>query len=92
MKQIILLCGAAAFLLAAAPPEEKAPPTVAQTSTFASKMICRTESEIGTRLGGKRICRTRAEWDAYRAEARRTTERAQTQGSACLRGGMCDGG
>jgi hypothetical protein len=92
VKQVILLCGAAAFILAAAPAEEKpATGTVGATSTFAAKKICRTEVDIGTRLGGKRICRTQAEWDAVRAEARKATERAQQQGSACLRGGACGG-
>ncbi|MFL6863671.1 MAG: hypothetical protein ACJ8DZ_11795 [Allosphingosinicella sp.] len=91
MKQILSLCAAAAFVIAAAPADDKASHTVASTSTYAAKQICRTEVDLGTRLGGKRICRTQAEWDAYRAEARKATERAQQQGSACLRGGGCGG-
>jgi hypothetical protein len=90
VKQIFLLTAAAAFIVAAAPADDQAH-TVAGTSTFAAKKICRTETDLGTRLGGKRICRTRAEWDAVRAEARKATERAQQQGSACLRGGACGG-
>jgi hypothetical protein len=90
VKQVLLLSAAAALTVAATPPAEPAaPPTVATTSTYASKQICRTEIDIGTRLGGKRICRTQAEWDVVRAEARKAAERAQTQGSHCLRTGMC---
>ena len=42
-----------------------------------NKKICRAETDIGTRLGGKLICRTAAEWAQVRAEARRTVERIQ---------------
>jgi hypothetical protein len=89
VKQVFLL-GAAVLAVAAVPPEEPAaPPTVASTSTFAAKKICQTEIAIGTRLGGTRVCRTRAEWAIARAEARKATERAQTQASHCLRSLMC---
>lgn len=63
--------------------------TVSTAAGYGTKQICRTEIDIGTRLGGMRICRTKAEWDAVRAEQRKATERAQQQGSHCLRTGMC---
>jgi hypothetical protein len=59
-------------------------PASAQTSADAGKkkdrLICRSETVIGSRLRGKRICRTKAEWvesekqntDAVR-EMQRTT-------------------
>ena len=50
-----------------------------------NRMICETQSEIGSRLSRRRICRTRAEWEAHRAETRKVTERVQyfkpTQGN-----------
>jgi hypothetical protein len=79
------------LLLAQAPAAEGAIAVqpIAHAADYGTKQICRTEVDIGTRLGGKRICRTRAEWDAVRAEQRKATERAQQQGSACIRGGAC---
>jgi hypothetical protein len=41
-------------------------------------LICREVSETGSRLGSKRICLTREQWDADRREARANVERAQT--------------
>ena len=41
-------------------------------------LICRDVGETGSRLGGKRICMSREEWDAQRREARANVERAQT--------------
>jgi hypothetical protein len=43
-----------------------------------SGLICRDVGETGSRLGGKRICMSRDEWEAQRREARANVERAQT--------------
>ena len=43
----------------------------------ANRMICENQTEIGSRLSRRRICRTRAEWDAHRAQSRDTVERVQ---------------
>ena len=57
-------------------------PTAAGASGPAAKahdgLICREVAETGSRLGGKRICMTREEWDAQRRETRDSVERAQT--------------
>jgi hypothetical protein len=42
-----------------------------------NRKICVTEDEIGTRLATKHICRTAAEWVAYRREIRDTVDRIQ---------------
>jgi hypothetical protein len=45
--------------MAAAPASEStAPDAAARASAYSTKKICREETDIGTRLGGKRICRT----------------------------------
>ena len=35
------------------------------------KMICKRQQITGSRLAGRKICKTRREWDQARAEARR---------------------
>ena len=56
------------------------------TAAFAEKpkdkgdkdqVICRTEADIGSRLGGTRVCMTREQWAERRRESREAAERAQ---------------
>lgn len=90
MRKALILAALAGFATAASAQQGSTAPTAsAKLSAYGTKKICRTETDIGTRLGGKRICRTQEEWDTVRAEQRKATERAQTQSSACLRGGAC---
>ena len=42
-----------------------------------NRQVCVSEDVIGSRLGSKRVCRTAAEWVAYRREARNTVDRVQ---------------
>lgn len=42
-----------------------------------NRRVCVTEDEIGTRLATRRVCRTAAEWVAYRREIRDTVDRVQ---------------
>ena len=42
-----------------------------------NRRVCVTQDEIGTRLATKRVCRTAAEWVAYRREIRDTVDRVQ---------------
>lgn len=75
------------FLLAAllAPP---ATPSLAQVASIESnrpasakadpnKKICERIEETGTRLGARRVCMTRQEWDAQRSNHRNEVERTQ---------------
>ena len=41
------------------------------------QVICEKQVEIGSRLAARRVCRTRREWQEYRLESRKTTERVQ---------------
>jgi len=92
VKQALILGAVAGLVMAAAPASEStAPDAAARAAAYSNKKICREEGEIGTRLGVKRICRTRAEWDQLKAESRRITEKVQSATSACLRGGNCGG-
>ena len=65
------LSGAAAAAAAQAGDPPPANPAQAQAQAAAStpakpdpedKVTCRQEEEIGTRLGGKRVCHTQREW------------------------------
>ncbi|HEX5182405.1 MAG TPA: hypothetical protein VFW19_04535 [Allosphingosinicella sp.] len=51
----------------------------ASSTDKGSKLICREVEEIGSRLGGKRICMTRDQWEEERRNARSTVEKAQSQ-------------
>ena len=42
------------------------------------KMICRTQTEIGSRLNRRRVCRTQAQWDEIEAQTRQVVERVQS--------------
>jgi hypothetical protein len=44
-----------------------------------NEMVCVRESQIGSRVATRRVCRTRQEWDDVRRQARISTERAQNQ-------------
>ena len=43
------------------------------------KMICKTQKETGSRLGGKKICMTKSQWDEHRRNTQADIERSQTQ-------------
>jgi hypothetical protein len=59
-------------------------PGVAEPSTAVvsaagdpAQVICEKVDEIGTRLGSKRVCMTRAEWAEQKRQNRETVEKAQ---------------
>lgn len=69
------------FLAAAAtvalPIAVGAAPPVAGGTDPSAKRTCDTQVPIGSRLGGVRRCRTKAERDAEKAEARQVVDRIQ---------------
>lgn len=78
--------GAALALLAAGAPAmaDSAAPGTAQPAAKAddgdqNKTVCHRIEAIGTRLGTKKVCRTKSEWDAQQAADRMDLERSQTQ-------------
>ena len=52
-----------------------------------SRIVCVTETVTGSRLGTRRVCRTRAEWAEHRAQSRSVIERVQYYKPTC--GGAC---
>ena len=79
---------AAASVAAQAQPAAPTPASTAATGPedVNSRRICRVTPTIGSRLGGTRTCKTRAEWDEYAREMRTTVQRIQGQGAGCMMG------
>jgi hypothetical protein len=44
-----------------------------------TRKICEVRGETGSRLGGVRVCRTKAEWDEIRSDERAVIERVQNR-------------
>ena len=42
-------------------------------------MICRVQGETGSRLGSRKVCMTKEQWDEHKAQTRQNIERGQTQ-------------
>jgi hypothetical protein len=76
MSRSIVLALVASLVLPAAA-FASGPPASQLDQKYRTKKICRSENVIGSRLAGATKCRTQAEWDAEKAEARRTVERIQ---------------
>lgn len=51
------------------PPAAVAPPGNNKKNDPSQKVICKTQDEIGTRLGAKRVCMTKAQWDQQTKDA-----------------------
>jgi hypothetical protein len=80
-----------AFTLAAFLTASLAVPAVAQQSRskardYSEKKICKVEGRQGSRLGGKRSCKTQAEWDQIARESRLVAEAIQRGPQPCLMG------
>ena len=65
----------------ATPPAQPSASATAKSATSAStsggdpnRVICKTETETGTRLGGKKICLTAREWDEYEYQQMKNTQ------------------
>jgi hypothetical protein len=56
-------------------------PATAQKADNSDQVVCEVTHPPGSRLGGVRRCRTRAEWAQYRAETRDVVHRVQAEGA-----------
>jgi hypothetical protein len=99
-SSIVLLAGAVGLLGSglvafADPPSTTTtaanPPDMASAGTDRSnwnEIICKTMApETGTRLGARRVCQTRHEWDMQMQESQRELEHQQSGASAGVPGG-----
>jgi hypothetical protein len=76
MLTALLVSGATA--LAQAPADAPASTKIGPNGD-PKQIVCITQSEIGSRLSRRRVCRTRAEWAEHRAQYQQSIERAQNQ-------------
>ena len=59
---VVLAALQAAAVPAAAPATHATPAPVVTAANTDNKLICKQEDEVGTRLGGHKVCMTRAQW------------------------------
>lgn len=79
MKKAMILC---ACLVGGAAAVAQEPAAVQEGERLGPRgnpdeVVCVTETQIGTRLGRKRVCRTRAQWDEVHSQTRQVVERVQ---------------
>lgn len=67
----VILIATGAYAQSGTPPADNA--------RASNDVICRTVVDTGSRLNRSRMCKTRAEWEVYRREARQNVERSQTR-------------
>lgn len=60
-------------------PADPAAPAATPKLKDPNRMICEREEEIGSRLGGKKICKTAQEWQDWRQQNREQVESWQRQ-------------
>ncbi|MDY0957842.1 hypothetical protein SOM26_03995 [Sphingomonas sp. CFBP8993] len=62
--------------------QQAEPATAPSPPPAKEKQICRNEETTGSRMGGRRVCRTKEQWDAISANARKTMDDAMTRSPA----------
>ena len=73
MKKVVRILATAVVAMAAAAAAQTQQTSSGSTSSRLNdpnEIVCVTERETGSRLRARRTCRTRAEWDAHRADLR----------------------
>jgi hypothetical protein len=65
------------------PSETPNPVGATQTGQQAAeRMVCRSQTNLGSRLGKRRVCRTAAEWELMRRDAQQAVDARQRMNSA----------
>lgn len=77
-------------------PTDPAAPAKAATATATAtaakssdRMICEREEVLGSRLQGRRVCKTASQWAQERQDARDAVMRAQTMRGCGSNGNQC---
>jgi invasion protein IalB len=78
---IVLMLVIAASASAQNVGQTPAPPSTANVKD-PNRIICERQEEIGSRLGGKKVCKTAAEWNEERRQQRQTLEDVQRQATS----------
>ena len=94
-KPILLVATLAALAASAALAQAPQAPPQQQRSASPNdgldpnEIICRSESEVGSRLRRHRTCVTRAQWAEQMRQSRQYVEKAQTNRIWCQEGVVC---
>ena len=73
-----LVAGATMIAAAAVAATAQTPAATAENNNTQEKVVCKSVSEIGSRLNRRRVCRTRAQWEELESQTRQTVERVQS--------------
>jgi hypothetical protein len=79
MLKILLASAGLIATAALAETADNAPTTKRGPSADPDEVVCINQSEIGSRLSRRRVCRTRAEWAEHQRQYRVDVEQAQQQ-------------
>lgn len=85
IRALILAAGAAAIAVPAVAQTAPAAPAATQATSKLkdpNRIICEREEELGSRLGGKKICKTAQEWQDWRQQNRDQVENWQRQNTS----------
>lgn len=82
----LVIASLLAIVAAAAGAQTTARPAPVRDPDYATRKICRVSPANGSRLGGTRTCRTRAEWDEFSRDSRNIVEHIQRVSPPCLMG------
>lgn len=77
---MLALATPAAAQTASAQPQPAAP--AASKAKDPDRIICERQEEIGSRLGGKKVCKTAAQWDEERQQERDALDKFQRQNTS----------
>ena len=78
MKKLLLSCAALVCTGAVAQAPNDNPATqTREGEADQNQIVCRSETDIGSRLSRRRVCRTRAEWRELSQVNRDTVDRVQ---------------
>lgn len=79
VKVLCSLALAAPSAAQAAPADPAQPASSQQKLKDPNRMICEKQEDLGSRLGGKKVCKTAAEWQEWRQQNRDQVEDWQRQ-------------
>ena len=79
MRKLLTTAAVAVSALTVAAPLFAQQDSTARKVRDPNEVVCERQEEIGTRLGGQKVCKTRAEWAEERRAARQDIDKVQTQ-------------
>ena len=79
MRTLLIMSAAALFATSGAPAIAQSQQQGAKPARDPNEIVCERQEEIGSRLGGQRVCKTRSQWAEERRAVRDDVDKAQMQ-------------